>query len=141
MLRIWKTFHSMHDGRFTESGRSSSEACCRKVLVYNRMPWKAVLHIPQMSKIPVSLIQKALEDQGQPPPSFPLGDFRVVYNDPVVQIAIFRYRHSFGCRDTSSTEHDCLPFPEKTHKDPATFLQELNIRVGYHCAPRNIIIS
>ena len=96
-----------------------------------RTPWKAVLYIPQMRRIPVSLLRKASEDQEQPPPpSFPHGDFRVVYNDPVVQVAIFRYRHSFGC-STSSTEYDCLPFPVMAHKDPAAFLRETKLRVGY----------
>ena len=99
-----------------------------------RIPWKAVLQIPEMSIIPLSVVRQASEDQEQSQsllPTFPLGDFRVVYNDSMVQIAIFRHMNAFECSSTSSVAHGQLPFPRRTHKELASFLPDPGLRVGY----------
>ena len=81
--------------RSREGDRDSSQtipetADLKKTVFFlcGRTPWKAVLKIPEIS---LSIVQEASEDQGQSQsllPMFPLGDFRVVYNDSMVQIVI-----------------------------------------------------
>ena len=98
-----------------------------------RVPWKAIVAMPAMTRISVNLVRKALAQQGLlPPPPFPQGEFIVITNSPAVQVAIFRFRHAAGCRTTTSREHGQLPPPITAHKDTTMFIKEPNnLRVGF----------
>ena len=94
-------------------------------LCHHKKPWKAQLKLQEARVIQVELVKEAL---GSDVPTFPRGKFHVIISTHTLQVALFEFESTAGCRTTSSKLHEYLLFPKPNYKD---IVQNPEMRVGY----------
>ena len=98
-------------------------------------PYKSSLRLPALASYSLAEIKKAAKEQGcKPPPQLPAGMFQVVKSllkeDTLVQVAVYRFTHTKGCRTTGSKIHRNLHVPLEKHKSLTVLQAEAKCKVG-----------